>query len=180
MNKKVILFVSVIALFMSCNQKEKEKSYVDLPSGDLEELASTNLQTEDAYTLMKNYCYVCHNPNAVSHDSILAPPFRAVKRRYSMQYDNKEEFVTAMVSWIEKPSEEKALMRGAVNEFKVMPPLPLDKEILQKIATYIYDNDVEQPKWFEEHFNEMHGNDNGIQGKGRGMRGKGKGKNNNN
>jgi hypothetical protein len=152
MRRIIILVVSVVALFISCKQSKEKKEYVD--SVENTEII-THIKSVEGYTLMKNYCYVCHNPNAVSHDSILAPPFTAVKRRYSMQYDNKEEFVTAMVSWIEKPSEEKALMRGAVNKFKVMPPLPLEKEILQKIAIYIYDNDVEQPKWFEEHFNEM-------------------------
>ena len=154
MRKNITLLISITVIFISCNQKQT----VNINSSTEAIEASTNVQDKDAYTLMKSYCYVCHNPKVISHDSLLAPPFVAVKRRYTMQYQNKEAFVAAVVSWATKPTEDKALMKGAVTEFKVMPPLPLGNEILQKIATYIYDNDIEKPDWFESHFNEMHPN----------------------
>ncbi|MCF6279712.1 MAG: hypothetical protein L3J14_05130 [Flavobacteriaceae bacterium] len=164
MRKRSVLFIGITALLMSCNQTK-----TDLTSDKEDITKATNLQDIDAYTLMKNNCYVCHNPKAVSHDSLLAPPFVAVKRRYSMQYTNKEEFVDAVINWATNPSKEKALMRGAVNQFNVMPPLPLDKEILKDIATYIYENEVEKPEWFDTHFNEMHPKGMG-KGKGKGMK----------
>ena len=48
-------------------------------------------------------------------------------------------------------------MFGAVKRFKVMPKLLLPIEDLEKIATFIYDNDVEKPEWMEEHMNEKKG-----------------------
>ena len=165
---KELIFVAGIGIVLiGCNQsKETTIAKNDNKMTQKEVLTDTL----SGYTLMKNNCYVCHNPNAASHDSIIAPPFAAVKRRYSMQYDNKEEFVNAVIDWAYNPSEEKALMRGAVMEFKVMPKLPLDKKVLEKIATYMYENEVEQPEWFGAHFEEMHGS-----GKGMGM-GRGKGR----
>ena len=116
---------------------------------------------------MKNNCYACHNPNTESHGDILAPPFKAVKMHYNREYDTKEDFVKAIVNWVQNPEEDKALMFGAVKRFKVMPKLPLPTKNLEKIANYIYDNDVEEPKWMEEHMKEHKG---GKMGKGEGMK----------
>ncbi len=156
--KKIIITIAFLSIvFMSCNQAKKEKTYIDLSSADTEEFATTDLQVSEGYTLMKTNCYACHNPNTASHDDIIAPPFVAVKRRYSKQYSTKKEFANALVDWVQNPDEEKALMRGAVNKFKVMPKMDLDSEVLQKIGDYMYDNEPEQPEWFEAHFNEKHG-----------------------
>ncbi|VAW24755.1 hypothetical protein MNBD_BACTEROID04-1511, partial [hydrothermal vent metagenome] len=69
-----------------------------------------------------------------------------------------EDFVKAVVAWASDPKEDKALMRGAVNQFKVMPKQLFKKEDLTKIAEYIYDNEIEQPAWFKSHFSTMHPN----------------------
>lgn len=175
MNKKVILLVSVVALFMSCNQTEKER-FVALTAENNNIAFNTNQAPSEGYTLMKNNCYVCHNPNTASHDDIVAPPFKGVKMHYTRQYDNKKDFVEAMVSWVQNPDENKALMRGAVNKFKVMPKLPLPSSDLKKIAEYIYENDVDEPAWMKEHMKENQG---GKMGKGNGKgigKGNGKGK----
>ncbi len=171
MHVKVILLASVMTVLISCNETKKEKTETDYIAQN--KSIPDTMQENEGYTLLKNNCYVCHSPNTKSHDEIIAPPFVAVKRRYNRQYNNKEEFVNAVVNWVQNPNEEKALMRGAVRKFKVMPKLPLETENLQKIASYIYDTNVEEPEWFGEHVKEMHGD---------GMRmgkGKGKGRKNN-
>lgn len=160
--KKTIIAVGLIALTASCKQT-KQTDYV---VADTQILTEDNQQGSEGYELMKTNCYVCHNPKAVSHDSILAPPFKAVKMQYTNAYNTKEDFVNAIVNWVQNPEEEKALMRGAVTKFKVMPKLTLPSQDLEKIAAYIYDNDVEEPLWMQTHRKEM-------QGKGMGM-GKGK------
>lgn len=157
MKTQTILLLSSVALFMSCNQSNEKSAYTASIHTYKFDETDKNLQKDNGYTLMKNNCYACHNPNATSHDEILAPPFKAVKMHYMRAYDSKEEFVNAMVSWVQNPDEDKALMFGAVKRFKVMPKLALPTEDLEKIAAYIYDNDVEQPEWLEEHMKEMKG-----------------------
>lgn len=157
MKKITILLLSIVTLFMSCNQSNKKNAYTASSHIDNVEEAGSHLKRDNGYTLMKNNCYACHNPNIKSHDEILAPPFKAVKMHYMREYDNKEKFVDAMVDWVQHPDEEKALMFGAVKRFKVMPKLALSTEDLEKIAAYIYDNDVEQPEWMEEHMKERKG-----------------------
>ncbi len=151
MNKKIVLLVSVVALFMSCNQTKKESLVAITEANKDLALLTSHEPTEEGYTLMKNNCYACHNPNTASHDDILAPPFKAVKMHYNREYDNKKDFVDAMVNWVQNPEEDKALMFGAVRRFKVMPKLPLPIEDLEKIATYIHDNNIDEPEWMEGH-----------------------------
>jgi hypothetical protein len=43
-------------------------------------------------------------------------------------------------------------MFGAVNKFEAMPKLNYQINDLKKIASYIYDNQIEAPKWFQSHF----------------------------
>ncbi len=156
MKKSILLLTSITIVFMSCNQSKKEESVKETTSKNDVAIVS-NQQKGEAYNLMKNNCYACHNPNADSHDNIIAPPFKAVKIHYTREYDNKKDFVDAMVNWVQNPEEDKALMFGAVNRFKVMPKLPLPTKDLEKIAAYIYDNDVEEPKWMGNHMKEMKG-----------------------
>lgn len=137
------------------------------------EIAAIDTISEN-YLLFKNQCLICHG-GAPSHDELIAPPMAAVKWRYSKQYDNKADFVEGMVAWGLNPTAETALMRGAVKEFNVMPKPATKQGDLKTIAAFIYDNELEQPEWFEEHFNQMHGEGGGKgMGKGQGMQ---KGKN---
>lgn len=114
--------------------------------------------------LLKSKCYACHAVNTKSHDEIIAPPLAAVKRRYLMMYPEKKEFVQAISQWAKDPKEEKAIMKGAVTKFKVMPYQHFDEADLVKIASYMYDEELEVPAWFPEHEKQMHGGN----GKGKG------------
>lgn len=165
---KPIILIQVILLFffIGCNEKKQETS------GKLSDASITTQIQSEGYTLLKNNCYACHSVTTKSHDEIIAPPMIAIKRRYKMNYNTKEEFVEAVTSWALNPTKEHALMRGAVMQFNVMPKQPFLKDDLIKIADYIYDNELEKPEWFENHFDQEHqngmGNGNG-KGMGRGM-----------
>ena len=73
-----------------------------------------------------------------------------------MAYNEREEFIKTIVDWAKDPKEENGIMRGAINKFKTMPYMNFKEEDLNKIAAFIYDNAMEKPDWFEEHFREMH------------------------
>ena len=68
----------------------------------------------------------------------------------------EEEFVDALVAWTMDPQESRALMRGAVVKFNVMPKQLFKEEEIKKMATYIYNNKLEEPDWFDAHQKEMH------------------------
>lgn len=167
MKSKLIKLVVLLVLFSSCN---KQKSSEDF---GINTSAKSESENAEALSLFKQKCYACHSVITKSHDEIIAPPMIAVKKRYSMQFDNKEDFVNAVVAYASDPKAENALMRGAINKFKAMPKQAFEEKDLQKIATYIYENEIETPVWFEEHFQQNHKNGQGM-GNGMGM-----GKNNN-
>lgn len=123
--------------------------------------------------LMETNCYVCHSPTA-SHDDRIGPPMIAIKKHYIEDETSKEQFIEDIQAWIKNPNEADAKMRGAVRRFGVMPKQAFPEETIEKIADYMFDFDIDQPEWFEDHFNEEKGKHNGN-GRGKGM-GHGKGK----
>lgn len=155
---RLILFILSFVI-VGCNQKNKltnnESDYNNI---------AINTNGESLKLLQQN-CYACHSVTSKSHEEIIAPPMVAVVNRYKMSYQTKEEFVEAITEWVINPNEENALMRGAVINFNVMPLQQFNRDDVIKIANYMYDNELEQPSWFKEHFNEEHskrmGNGNG-------------------
>jgi hypothetical protein len=92
----------------------------------------------------------------------------AIKTRYTIGNTSKEEFVTRIWDFVSEPTEEKAIMWGAVDKFGVMPYQAFPEEKIKLIAEYMYDHEIAQPEWFEEHYQTSHGNGQGM-GMGRGM-----------
>ena len=159
--KNFIYLVLSMSIFFSCSgKKEKLDGVIDV------QISGKTSQYSEGYALLKNQCYACHSPVSSSHDEIIAPPMAAVKMRYSRSYRTKSEFVDAIVSWTMNPDQEKSLMRGAVDRFKQMPKQAFKEDDMRKIATYVYDNELEEPFWFDAHQKEMHANGKGL---GRGM-----------
>jgi cytochrome c2 len=106
---------------------------------------------DDGLTLLKKHCYTCHNPNTKSHDDIIAPPLAGIKKHYSTNYPEKQDFTEAMIGFVKHPTAEKSLMKGPVKRFGLMPkPAATDQEIRQ-IVDYIRDFELEKPKWFDAH-----------------------------
>jgi len=155
--KYVICLVFSLMLFLSCDGKKENAS--EVKDGQYKVMSS---ESSEGYELLKNRCYACHSPISSSHDVIIAPPMAAVKLRYSRSYDNKDEFVEAMVSMTMNPAKEKVLMRGAVDKFQLMPKQAFKEEDMVKVATYIYENKLEEPTWFAAHEKEMHASGNGM------------------
>ncbi|MDX5586605.1 MAG: c-type cytochrome [Aureibaculum sp.] len=156
-----IIIISLLSFtLISCNHSKEVTVYKTEPIA----INETKIEQTESYQLFKNNCYTCHSVTSKSHDEIIAPPMAAIKRRYQMSTETRNDFIEAIVKWAKDPKEENALMYGAVQQFKVMPKQAFYEEDLLKIATYIYDNDIEQPDWFGAHFKEQHG------GKGMGKR----------
>ena len=166
---KHLFIISALALMvLSCKDSDKK------------ELTAFEQQLEannhPGKKLMETNCYVCHSPTA-SHDSRIAPPMVAIKKHYINDNTTKEQFTKDMLAWVKNPNKEDARMFGAVKRFGVMPKQEFPEETIKQIADYMFDYDIEQPEWFEDHFKEEQGKHKGAgqgHGQGQGM-GKGKG-----
>ncbi|WP_229724396.1 c-type cytochrome [Winogradskyella forsetii] len=158
MKKSIGLLVLVMVL-MSCNSGKKNN---DIYSSVGESSKKSN---HPGKKLMETNCYICHSPTA-NHDDRIGPPMIAIKKHYINDNTTKEEFVASIQAWIKNPNEEDARMFGAVKRFGVMPKQAFPEESIIQIAEYMYDFEIEQPEWFEAHFNKKSGNQNG-QGMGK-------------
>ena len=155
---KYLFIPFIVIVLVSCTTKRNKTS-----SSNRAELILENSESE-GLKLFQQKCYACHSIISKSHNEIIAPPMVAVKRRYLMSYNTKKDFVQALTNWALDPKAENALMRGAVANFKVMPKQDFKREDIIKIAEYIFDHKIQQPEWFESHFNEAH-----PRGMGKGM-----------
>ena len=154
-----LLSIIAIVVVQSCDSNKKDSQYA-VRTFEKQQ----NNQEHPGKKLMETNCYVCHSPTA-SHDDRIGPPMIAIKKHYIDSNTTKEEFIASMQAWIKNPNEVDAKMKGAVRRFGVMPKTPYPEETIEKIAEYLYDYEIEQPDWFEDHFNEMNP---GARGKGMG------------
>ncbi len=147
-------FLIIISLLVfSCkNQSGSEEDYssTDPNPSDQEEIAIKGKK------LMENKCYVCHSPNA-SQESLIAPPMVAIKARYLEDAKTKEKFIEHIWNFVEKPSKEKAKLKGAVERFGLMPYQPYSKKEIEAISSFMFDYKIEQPEWFQKHWKTNHG-----------------------
>ena len=171
---KIVYILAILLVITGCKDaKNSEYTIVDNPA-NIDVVASNE---HPGKKFMETLCYTCHDATTLE-EARLGPPMAAIKRRYLMEGGTRDEFINEILAWTEKPSLEKAKMRGAVDRFGVMPYLAFPKDNIKQIAEYLYDHEIDQPEWFEEHYQKNHGKGQGM-GRGRGMgggQGKGMGK----
>jgi len=113
---------------------------------------------ETGEKLFKTYCSACHGATGgMDMSKRIAPPIAGVRKHYISTYPDKDSFVMAVTSWIEKQDESQSLMPGAIQKFKIMPPISVPKKDAETIAAYIYAGNIEKPEGFDEHVAQMHG-----------------------
>jgi len=133
---KIFYVILVTAIVLSCSNEK-----------------NANANNEDiGYTLTKQNCYSCHMP--ASPDKMIAPPLFRVKEHYLPIYKTEKEFVHAIKIWAKNPSEDIALMPGALRKFNSMPAqYHIPDDTIEIIAKYIFENELEKPEWFDStHF----------------------------
>lgn len=139
----------------------------EVPAKDLEFTISPidireELISDEGLVLLQKHCYACHNPKSKSQDEIIAPPLWGMKKHYLEAYSEKADFEKAMMEFIQNPTEEKALMKGPIKRFGLMPKPAVSSEDLQKIVSYIYANEIENPEWHIEKDNQKKNKSGGL------------------
>ncbi len=158
--KKPVFYV-VTAFFLlpllGCQSDSQKPQSADAKGGDQEKSESLTIPPDKALSLMEIHCNGCHNPKAPSHDELKSPPMVAAKFRYKQSYPEREAFIKHMADFLENPSREDALMPKAVERFGAKFKTSLSRAQLEAISAYIYDEQLEEPDWFAEHFEEEYG-----------------------
>ncbi len=163
MRNKLIFILILSIVVISCNNSsEKKNDYTAATS-------LTNEKEHPGKKLLEINCNVCHSPTA-GHDERIAPPMIAVKKHYLTAGISKEDFIKSIQDFMKNPNAQDSKMPGAVIRFGAMPKASYPESTITLIAEYLYEFDIEQPEWFEDHFQQGQESE---YGKGNGM-GKGK------
>lgn len=152
MKNILILFMSII--LVSCNSTNKKEEYKSTEN----QTTAVDTIAHNGKKLMETHCYVCHSPTAKENEGRIAPPMIAVKSRYLMDNDTKEDFVKAISAFVENPTDDHAIMYGAVRKFGIMPKQVFPKNTVEQIADFMFDYQIEEPTWFKDHW-QGHGNE---------------------
>ena len=135
--KIILLFLSFSLFIAGCASKSKNSENLNTEAEKIN-YSPQALKGEKLFAS----CLACHNPEL---DPPLGAPMFGVQRRYMRAYGNKEEFTNAVVDFVLHPTEEKAMMREAVQELKLMPAFALPEQDVRNIATYIYETTFKPP-----------------------------------
>lgn len=150
--KKYSIFLLIIIFFTGCKETKKVKIE---SAQNIEETQSAKTQEpHPGKVIMERECYLCHDPKAKVADRF-APPMEAIKRYYIDSTVSQQEFTEALIKWINDPETETKIP-AAHKEFGPMPYLPNREDALTQIADYIYNNELERPEGFDEHFKSSH------------------------
>lgn len=145
-----LLFIGL--LFISC-KNNSEKNTLG-PQEEVKNGVSSEIPAGKKY--LETKCNLCHSLTAGESERI-APPMIAVKKNYMNSTTSKEEFIALFTDFVKDPTNEKALMSGAINKFGVMPKQAFPEDEVLAIANYLYDYQIETPAGFEKHWNKEHG-----------------------
>lgn len=105
--------------------------------------------SEESLALMARNCFACHNPEMDGSPRV-APPMFKIRNHYFDDETSRDEFIQEIIAFVNNPSEDLSIMPGAVRNFGLMPKMSFKNEDLEKIAGYIYDNDIESDEWYEK------------------------------
>ncbi|MEP0365321.1 MAG: DUF3365 domain-containing protein [Cyclobacteriaceae bacterium] len=100
--------------------------------------------------LMKTNCYSCHGPSDTPAGR-MAPSMFAIKKNYALASESREDFIEQIASFMSDPSADKSNMPDAVRQYGVMPKMNFPDDQVRKIAAYVFDNEIEKPKWHDAH-----------------------------
>lgn len=142
-----MLFIFVAT---SCKNATNQDDYKDIA------IVTNDKSEHPGKQLLETNCYVCHSP-ILGEEGRIAPPMIAIKKHYISEDTTKDEFIESIQNWIKNPNEDDAKMYGAVRRFGVMPNTPFPEDTIEKIADYMFENEIDQPEWFDDHFNSRGG-----------------------
>ena len=136
----IVLVIVILGFYaFSSNDKQQDES-ISIKS------ANYTKELSEAKNLLDTKCMICHAIKE-NQDAMMAPPFAHIKKKYDKTNSSKTDFVNTIVSFTLNPSDDKAQMYGALKQFKLMPNLAYQKDDIEKIANYIYENDFPEPAW---------------------------------
>ena len=132
---------SVLVLLISCSSPIQEVEPVDQKADPVE------TELPYAFRLLKSTCFSCHSPNP-NFTGGVAPTLADIKQTYKSAYQDEDQFYKAIKRFLDHPTQENTILKGAVEQYGLMPQMSLQENQIKSIASYLYQNNVEDSIWF--------------------------------
>ncbi len=143
MSKLFLAFLITVTIF-SCKTDKKE-NYKEKESDNLERANENEILDGklSGFKLMEQKCYACHveKPSQSKNANKLAPPMLRIQEHYLPAYPERDEFVSAVIDFLNNPSKEKTLMPGANRKYDLKKKEGYKESELRLIAEALYDKD---------------------------------------
>lgn len=104
--------------------------------------ASASGNMEEGKRLFNENCFVCHNADL---DPPQAPPMFGVQKHYKRATADRDAFIEKVTAFAMDPTEDKAILKMAVDHLGVMPNPGVEEADVRKIAAYIHDETFAKP-----------------------------------
>ncbi len=137
-----ILGLSAVLFAIACNNTTEEK-------GDSTSSDTLSKPVDNTLALLQGSCFSCHNPDRAAAVKI-APTLADIREVYMTDGISKEDFISSIINFVHQPGESNNKMPDAVSKYGIMPKLSYKDEDLQKMAAYIYHNDLSTDEWYTQ------------------------------
>lgn len=157
-----IIFLVLISILtfteITARSKKKKKS-----KAQTEQSIYTKMSRTETIKAMEDNCFSCHIPNANANTRV-APIWKEIKNAYKttaqtderansktkkeLDIKTKQNFVESFVKFTLQPNEDNSKMPGSIKKYGIMPKFNYDKNVVFNIANFIYENDLNNDKWY--------------------------------
>lgn len=143
MKLRFTLLIIPSIIFFSCQNNKEELDNFQKEK----EIVLIQKPMHEGKVLMETNCFTCHN-NSTPLTERIAPTFIEIKMAYLKEAESKEEFIENIVNFTDNPSIEIAKLHNAIEKYKLMPYQKYPKDMIEKIADYLYTYQIDVPEWF--------------------------------
>jgi len=104
---------------------------------------------KDGFLALETHCFSCHGAFDNIEDRT-APPMDIVKQVYAKNYDNETQFTRGIITFLENPTRDNALLKNSLEKYGAMQKVLLTDKEMQDITYYLYHTTIEKEGWFEQ------------------------------
>lgn len=146
-----LLVIAGLASLIACHSSVQNAVALSEPTASLHPVAmpviSAKSDPEPGKSLMETQCYACHSPKQ-SKEVQAGPVFSEIKTQYLIKYPRREDFIQAILEFVNEPVAERSIIKDAATRFTPMPKSMYKESDLRAIAAYLFDYQIETPAWY--------------------------------
>ncbi len=151
--KKIIIpsILILTTLLTSC----KESAEVSEVNDNTQELNQT--LSDQGFAVLEKNCFSCHSPNVNSTENI-ASTMAEIKMAFITKFENEVDFSKAISDYVQHPSDENAVVKGAFKKYGTMPQMEFSEDELKAVGYFVFHSNIEKENWITDVYPKLKAN----------------------